>query len=252
MRPDGKLVLQSRLNNAINPEFDLWIQAKDTVSGLSAYRNLAITVRDENDHAPVFEQALYTATVQEQESIFGSKPLVRVKANDADSGVFGQVTYRLVSGNIDNPFILSDDGTLSLTKQLDRETIPRYHVVIEAKDGGDLTSTTIVIIDVTDINDNFPRFTSSYRWQAAEDLPVGSLLSSVHASDADVGINARIVYALETPSDQFDITDTGNITIKSKLDRETQPSYSLIVSARNQGESNLLSGTTSVLITVSN
>lgn len=191
-------------------------------------------------------------SVVEQQSIFGSKLLLKVTANDLDSGIFGRVTYRIVSGNIDNPFYLdANDGSLKLSKQLDRETIPRYQLTVEAKDGGNLTSTTIVIVNVEDINDNFPRFESSYSWTVPEDVQPGTVIASVKARDADIGINANIVYALDKPNAKFEVSPTGNVSVKASLDREVESGYTLTISAKNVGVSNItLSGTTTVSITV--
>lgn len=252
IRPDGALILNQKLDYSLASNFDLWIQAKDSVSDYVAHSNMRVSVADENDHTPMFDQDLYIVSAVEQQSIFGSRLLLKVTASDPDSGAFGQVTYSLVSGNVDNPFILGGDGSLKLTKQLDRETIPRYELTIMATDGGGRNATAVVIVNVDDINDHFPRFESSYRWTVPEDVAVGSLVSTVKATDEDVGDNANIVYALETASAMFGVSASGEVKVKSSLDREQQPSYTLTVSAKNVGVANItLSGTTTVTITVS-
>lgn len=250
IQPNGQVILDKRLDYSMTSSYDLWIEAMDSASGGKAYKNIQISIQDENDHSPEFEQALYNTSIVEQQSIFGSIPLVKVKATDADSGVFGNITYSIKSGNIGNPFFLSSDGTLRLTKQLDREAIPRYDVVITATDGGGRNSTTIVIVNVADINDMFPRFETLYRWSVEEDVQVGSVVSAVRARDGDIGDNANIVYSLAEPSSHFSVTPTGNVTVTSKLDRETQSTYRVVISAGNTGQDNALSGTTTVTITV--
>lgn len=56
-----------------------------------------------------------------------------------------------------------------------------------------------VIVD--DANDNDPQFfRSAYTAQIPEDAPLDTSVLAVQASDADVGINARIVYSLANES----------------------------------------------------
>lgn len=251
IQTDGQIMLDKKLDYAVSSVYQLWIEARNSASGGKAYKNFTISIQDENDHVPEFEQALYITSMVEQQSIFGSIPLVQVSASDSDSGIFGNITYAIQSGNVGNPFILSTDGTLKLTKQLDRETIPRYEVVISATDGGGLSSTTIVIVNVLDINDMFPRFENMYRWDVAEDVSVGSVVSTVRARDGDIGENANIVYSLAQESSNFAVTPSGNVTVTATLDRETQDSYEVVISARNTGPENVLTGTTTVYITVS-
>ena len=97
----------------------------------------------------------------------------------------------------------------------------------------------------------FPSFESIYTWSIPEDTSVGSVVSAVRARDGDIGSNANIVYALNSPSSHFDVTSTGNVTLKASLDRETKSSYEVVISASNTGPENAISGTTTVQITVS-
>ncbi|XP_067948846.1 protocadherin Fat 4-like [Watersipora subatra] len=250
VKTDGKVTLLRKLDYAVASRYDLWIEARDSVSGLSAYKNIEVNVTDINDHIPEFERALYITRALEEQSIVTAQELVKVQANDPDTGVNGDITYSLVEGNIGNPFVLSADGTLKLTKKLDRESIPSYNVVIRATDGGGLNSTTIVIVYVDDINDMFPKFESIYRWEISEDTPVGTVVSAVHAIDNDVGPNAEISYSMHVPNTHFDVTSTGNVTVKAPLNREDQAMYEVVIIAKNVG-SDALTGTTTVRVTIS-
>jgi len=247
---DGQLILTRALDYSLTPAFDLWIEARDASTEAKSYEKVVIMIADENNHTPEFEQALYMVSVVEEENVFDAGLLLKVTATDRDSGLNGTVTYSLLSGNVDDPFILEPDGSLVRTKRLDRERIARYSLLIQARDGGGLTSTTIVIVNVEDINDMFPRFDSAYRWSVAEDMPVGSIISSVSATDADVGINAEILYSMHSPSSHFAITPSGNVTLTAKLDRENVSSYEVVVSAKNVEGENGISGSTTIQIQV--
>lgn len=93
-------------------------------------------------------------------------------------------------------------GELS-ARPLDRETQPRYQLVITAQDRGSppLSGSCNITVTVEDQNDNDPRF-SKLRYTATilEDVEVGTPVLTVKASDADLGINAKLVYSLANES----------------------------------------------------
>lgn len=107
-------------------------------------------------------------------------------------------------------------GELS-ARPLDRESQPRYQLVITAQDRGSppLSGACNLTVTVEDQNDNDPRF-SKQRYSATipENVDVGSAVLTVKASDADLGINAKLVYSLANESQwQFHIDNrTGVIT----------------------------------------
>lgn len=59
----------------------------------------------------------------------------KITANDPDEGINGEVYYSLLSGNIDSHFLFNNlTAELKTDKELDRETIYRYVLVIQAHD----------------------------------------------------------------------------------------------------------------------
>lgn len=105
-----------------------------------------------------------------------------------------------IDGNFGNKFNI-DMHTGELTaRPLDRESQSRYLLQITAQDRGTPTTrqgTCNISITVEDENDNDPRFESlKYVATIAEDEPIGTSVLTVKATDADLGINARIIYSL--------------------------------------------------------
>ena len=77
---------------------------------------------------------------------------------------------------------------------------------------------------VDDVNDNNPEFTqSTYESTVEENTYDGQHLLNVSATDADVGENARLTYAIAS-SDVIDLVDvdehTGRIVVRRSLDYE--------------------------------
>lgn len=85
-------------------------------------------------------------------------------------------------------------------RPLDRELQSRYLLQITAQDRGSpitYQGTCNISITVEDQNDNDPRFElSKYITTIPEDVPIGTSVLTIKATDADIGINARIVYSL--------------------------------------------------------
>lgn len=85
-------------------------------------------------------------------------------------------------------------------RSLDREQQSRYVLQISAQDRGSpftYQGTCNITIMVEDQNDNDPRFElQKYMATVAEDVPIGTSLLRVKATDADLGVNAKIVYSL--------------------------------------------------------
>lgn len=98
---------------------------------------------------------------------------------------------------------------------MDREVQAKYYLIISAQDKGGLVGTCNTTITVEDQNDNNPIFpVSQYSLSIPEDVPVGTVVQVVSASDADLGINSRLVFSLTNETDAtFHIDNTtGAIT----------------------------------------
>lgn len=85
-------------------------------------------------------------------------------------------------------------------RPLDRESHPRFLLQITVQDHGTPISyqgTCNITVKVEDQNDNDPHFElSKYVATIAEDVSVGTSVLTVKATDADLGINAKIIYSL--------------------------------------------------------
>ena len=82
------------------------------------------------------------------------------------------------------------------------------------------SSPLVVDIEVQDVNDNSPQFTKdSYARDISETSSVGSFVEEVQAIDADIGVNAQVVYSLLNGTEYFKIdNETGkfvNIVLSS-------------------------------------
>ena len=92
-------------------------------------------------------------------------------------------------------------GWLSLDQPLDREEKSRFVLEVAAHDLGypSLSSACTVIIEVSDLNDNTPRFEQQlFTVNILELTPVGSVLVYPMAIDGDEGENGQVTYTLHS------------------------------------------------------
>ena len=231
---NGRITLKRAPDFERAQNFELWIEVRDVAHAppLSTFARIDVRVLDANDNAPRFDQLFYDAHVSE-----GHVGVVtQVSASDADSDLNAEVTYTIVSGNDNDVFEIDDVGRVATAsgQVLDREAVEVYRLIVQATDRGSpaMSASATVVVTVDDVNDEQPFFTDLYSSEIAEDTPVGTEVIKITISDRDVGVNALQTFSFVSTSGPFSINaTTGIITLTSALDRETQGSYSLRVSA---------------------
>jgi protocadherin Fat 1/2/3 len=128
-----------------------------------------------------------------------------VSASDPDIGQGGEVRYTLEGGGDGGEGIFSVDqlsGTIRTLVALDFEERQVHSLTVRARDRGSpsLSSDTNVIIEVVDVNENlhaplFDDFVVSA--SIRENQPVGTLVTTVRATDADPpGDDSRVAYSI--------------------------------------------------------
>ena len=229
----GELTVDGPLDRETVPDYSVEVEVRDGGSpSLSAVATVRVTVTDVNDNAPVIRA---DSPIDVRESTPVGTTITTVRANDPDSGMGGEVTFRLGPTPTFNINMMS--GEISLAESLDYETEPReYSVVVIATDGGGLSSNETILVRVVDVNDNRPIFDEAeYTFSVAENL-LGDV-GTVRATDRDSGTNGEVRYSLQsrdTPQFQVDGI-SGAISTIQELDREMDDSFTLVVEARDGG-----------------
>ena len=131
----------------------------------------------------------------------------------------GKLFYTIESGNANEQFAVDyNTGVVSVTDELDYESKQHHQLVVRATDAsGGGYAETIVLLEVTDVNDCRPKFINdSYAAKVTESAPVGTLVLKVKATDADAGqegksVNSQVVYTLQN-SEFFSVDpETGQV-----------------------------------------
>ncbi|NXA76356.1 PCDA1 protein, partial [Thryothorus ludovicianus] len=165
--------------------------------GLSAICKVLVEVVDVNDNAPELVVSSFSSPLPENTVPGTVVALFTVR--DRDSGANGKISCALedqLSFSLRPAY--KNYYELVTVSALDREETARHELVLRASDGGDPArkGTARIRVTVLDANDNAPVFSQAeYTVRVAEDVPVGSVLVTVTATDADEGLNGEIKYS---------------------------------------------------------
>ncbi|XP_039393669.1 cadherin EGF LAG seven-pass G-type receptor 2 isoform X2 [Mauremys reevesii] len=232
----GWIVVASELDRETVDFYSFGVEARDHGSPpMASSASVSITVLDVNDNNPEFTAKEYSVRLNEDAAVGTSVLTVSAIDRDANS----VITYQIANGNTRNRFSItsqSGGGLITLALPLDYKLERQYLLTITASDGTRL-DTAQVFVNVTDANTHRPVFQSShYTVNINEDRPVGTTVVLISATDEDTGENARITYFMEDSIPQFRIdVDTGGVTTQMELDYEDQVSYTLAITARDNG-----------------
>ncbi|XP_041929658.1 protocadherin alpha-3-like isoform X8 [Alosa sapidissima] len=213
---------------------------------LKLYR-IEINILDVNDNYPTF--SANSQTIDIAESTLPGVRFSLLSASDSDVGKNAVSTYKL---SPNDHFSLathkgehSASAELILQKALDREKQPYMQLTLTAIDGGNppKSATSQIKINVLDINDNVPVFSRPlYKASVFENVPIGTTVVTINATDLDEGTNSEIVYSLSR-KDQDNILEmfqidsaTGAITVKSNIDFEQRSAFEIRAQASDKGQ----------------
>ena len=185
---------------------------------------LSVTVKDTND-SPAFNSAPYTVTVPENNV---SATVYTLSATDTDSS--DTLEYFLSGVGSGDFSILSSTGLVSLSSALDYERKSSYVFSVIVRDGNGGHATSSLTVTVSDENDSPDFIGTPYSASLDEDVPIGTTVLQVSATDQDTSDTLSYSLAGNNNSDFSIGSNSGIITTAVTLDYEAISSYSLTVS----------------------
>ncbi|KAF2355242.1 Cadherin, partial [Trinorchestia longiramus] len=225
--------------------------------------SVLVQVEDENDVAPSFSSPDWRVNVPESAAPNTTVALLTVLDPDTSNNL----VFRIVpnSGPGWDLFYLtrtdgSSSGALAPITYLDFEDSSQregFNFKVEVTDEGPSwegrRASSSVSVRLLDSNDHSPHLhTEHLALSITEDLPVGTLLAFVNATDGDQGLNGKLNYKIVSDSNNgqyFEVSASGCLTLKKQLDREMADHHELLVLVSDHGTP-ALTATATVTVTV--
>ncbi|XP_039415693.1 protocadherin gamma-A7-like [Corvus cornix cornix] len=236
-----ELILMKSLDREQQAAHNLILTATDNGSPVkSGSTTIKIIVIDGNDNAPEFTQSVYKVTVREDVAV-GSRVL-QVTATDRDEGPNAEVKYSFfkIPEKFDKTFKMDpESGEIEIIEKLNFEEHEFYELMVQARDGGGLSSHSKVFIKVSDVNNYVPEIViMSVFSPVPEDTPLGTVIAIFSVQDRDSGANGEVQcsipeglpFWLEKSFDNYYSMVTAEL-----LDREQVSEYNVTVRAADGG-----------------
>ncbi|XP_077285916.1 DE-cadherin isoform X2 [Arctopsyche grandis] len=240
----GKIRVNNKLDYENITQYSLTIKASDGLH--DDFAMVKINIDNVNDNPPVFVQNI-TTTIVEESLVEGC--IANVEAYDpdiADRNAPQKIVYFLVKQDQQKFLKIDNEGCLQLIEPLDRDPpngFNRWQVLITAMDQQGsptaLRSTTEVIINLTDINDNAPYLTNAQPVVWYENQPPGAIVT-LTAKDYDTEENgAPFKFSLNESASQdirtkFHISGEQLMTLVT-FDREEIKEYLIPIAISDSG-----------------
>ncbi|KAM8910626.1 protocadherin alpha-8-like isoform 32-T32 [Spinachia spinachia] len=252
----GEIRVKGQIDYEKADVYKLDVQASDRGQPpTTTYCRVLIKIQDVNDNEPEIGVTQISSLVPE-DSKHGTV-ISLISVTDIDSGLNGKVKCSLAR-NVPfelKPSFKENMYSLVTKETLDRETVSHYDILITATDYGEppLSTYKTLIIQVSDVNDNFPEFSQSplELYLMENNFPGGSIFS-VLANDRDLNDNAAVSYhIIRGKSGHNDMasflnvnSDNGHISALKSFDFETLKTFQFQVVATDSGTPSLSSNVT--------
>ncbi|NXK14566.1 PCDC2 protein, partial [Herpetotheres cachinnans] len=238
-----------RVNGTLDYEeassYEIYVQATDQGPvSMAGHCKVLVNIVDANDNVPeVVLTSLYSPVPEDAKA---GTVVALMSVTDQDSGLNKQVSLHIPPGL---PFTLNsfkNSYTLITQGKLDHEKAAAYNITVTATDSGSppLSSQKVIHVEISDINDNPPRFEEPvYSVYIPENNPLGALLCTIKATDPDVAENAHVSYSLldgkieglPVASYVSIKSDSGNMYAVRSFDYETLREFQVVVQAQDAG-----------------
>ena len=226
----GFITLSQALDYELQTSHVLQLRVVDTIgaadTGIDSTVIAILQVQPVNEHPPEFSSSMFSCSVSEAASV--GSDICMVLASDDDAGNDGLMDFAIHHGNVNELEIFHiDSGVISLIQELDYESVTSYEFTVVVSDRSleentQLTSTTTVVIDVVDVNDNSPIFSQDiYYVEVTENAGIHHNVIEVICSDSDSGDIGSIRYAVTSGNDDaiFEIdAQSGRVRLTATLD----------------------------------
>ena len=181
----------------------------------------------------MFSSSNYIVSVPENASVQSILVTVMLSVGSIEDS-----DLQITSGNENMVFDLLPNGSLILNSPLDYETTSDYILTVTSSENINQTmTTTMITINVTDINDNSPVILPIDDVYIVSNVPVGSTVFIINGTDADSSLNGMLEYVIFNDDIGLFVVNetTGHVMLNVTLNVTEDFEYVLTVGARDFG-----------------
>nr|CAD7568523.1 unnamed protein product [Timema californicum] len=235
---DGSIYLKRYLDHELSESHHFTVDAVDEgLSSLFSTAHVWVKVLDTNDNPPEFEQSSYVCCLSEDAT--RGQFVTMVAASDPDFVDLDNLVYAIMDGNRLQIFSIDPATGVITLRNLQNFVDPREHTLNVSVTDGVHTSFARVKIELLPANRHNPSFPQvQVEAKVMENLPHGTFVTKVTATDEDFGINGEITYSITSDMmrETFRIDKkTGEIFTMKKINRENDKFYEIPVASLDGG-----------------
>lgn len=218
------------------------IRIRTTDNTFASYEKIiSINIIDAND-APT---AINLSNTNLKENSARGTIVGLLSTTDADA--IDNFKYNLVTGtgSTDNTNFSIINNQLIADFSADFETKASYTIRVQTSDKENATFEQVFTINIT--NENEKPSIKADTFYISEGASVGTLVGTTTATDIDAAQTLNFTLLDKTDNTPFDVSVTGQITLKTKVDYETKSVYHLTVMV-DDGAAKPLTDTTVIVV----
>lgn len=220
----------------IDAFYKLHVRVSDGKYTSSAVVN--INVETSENSGLVFQKSVYEGSILENSTKITTVTVVNV----IGSALNEHIEFRLLNPTEMFSIGLTSGAVITTGKRFDREQQPNHELIVEARSYAPYrekprVAHVIVNVTILDINDNCPMFVNlPYYAIVSVDAERGSMITKVHALDADSYENGEVRYEMKRGHGELFKVDrkTGEVTLKQTLEGHNRD-FDLLIAAYDGG-----------------
>jgi hypothetical protein len=231
----GEVTLSTDPDHETQSEYSFAVIATDAAGNASDAQSVTLSINDLDDAAPTITSGDTAITIDENS---GSDQVVYTATADdsLDDVSDTPITFTLAEGSDTALSIDPSTGEVTLSTDPDHETQSEYSFAVIATDAaGNASDAQSVILEINDLDDAAPTITSATIADTIdENSGAEQVVYTATADDSgDDVADTPITFSLSSDSDVALSIDplTGEVTLSTDPDHETQSEYSFAVIA---------------------
>lgn len=229
-------VITTRQVNGLAAAYRLSIRVSD--GKFSKVATVQIAVEISENSGLIFQRTVYEGSIVEN----STKTVVVTVVNVIGTALNEHVEFRLLNPTDMFRIGLTSGAVETTGRRFDRELRDNYELIVEARShppDRERPRVAHVVVNVTilDINDNCPMFVNlPYYAVVSVDDPRGSVITKVHALDADSFENGEVRYEMKRGHGELFKVErkSGEVVLKQSLEGHNRD-YELLIAAYDGG-----------------